>query len=216
MKLAQRARETVQRLAGDVGAQRLERRVAALPTEQLVLWAESTLPASGRAFGDWPTRGRWADRQSCRPRRRRPGCCRSVDGRSVGSVLSGEGSPTRGCRCVAHHEIVEVPVEPSFSATANGYGRALAGAFSKATEVGRGVDPRRRARVRPLAVDLVRVLRVTRTMLSAWPARPMSLQSRTGGGPPAGRGTEPSVEPSTEDLSRGAARRLIHGGRPPW
>lgn len=57
MRVAQRARETVQRLAGDVGMQRLERRVAALPTEQLVLWAESTLPASGRAFGDWQREG---------------------------------------------------------------------------------------------------------------------------------------------------------------
>lgn len=53
MRFAQRARETVQRLAGEVGVQRLERRVAALPTEQLVLWAESTFPATGRAFGDW-------------------------------------------------------------------------------------------------------------------------------------------------------------------
>lgn len=52
-----KALDVVKRLGGDVVASRLERRVRALPSADLVLWCESAVVGLGRAFGDWQKTG---------------------------------------------------------------------------------------------------------------------------------------------------------------
>lgn len=52
------AQSTLAVLTGDGEAQaRASRRAASLPSEDLVLWAESAIVGVGRAFGDWQRGG---------------------------------------------------------------------------------------------------------------------------------------------------------------
>lgn len=52
-----KALEVIRNLAGDTAARRLERRTKALPSNDLVDWADAAIAGIGRAFGDWQREG---------------------------------------------------------------------------------------------------------------------------------------------------------------
>lgn len=52
-----RALELVRKAAGAAAEKRLEQRVAAMGTHELVDWAESAIGGVGRSFGDWTRSG---------------------------------------------------------------------------------------------------------------------------------------------------------------
>lgn len=52
-----KAREVIDRLAGAVGVQRLDRRVKRLSVGELDGWVESAIVGIGKAYGDWQREG---------------------------------------------------------------------------------------------------------------------------------------------------------------
>lgn len=52
-----KALDVVRRIAGQLAEQRLEQRVTKMSTDRLVDWADATVPAIGRALGDWTRSG---------------------------------------------------------------------------------------------------------------------------------------------------------------
>lgn len=52
-----KALEVVRKLAGGLAEQRLTTRVTKMSTDRLIDWAESTVPAIGKALGDWTQQG---------------------------------------------------------------------------------------------------------------------------------------------------------------
>lgn len=52
------ARAILERIAGSVGVQRAETRIAAMPTPDLVDWIEGGIVGVGRAYSDWLKGGR--------------------------------------------------------------------------------------------------------------------------------------------------------------
>lgn len=52
------ARSVLQRIAGVAGQQRIEQRIARMPSDDLVNWMDIAIGGTGQAFSDWRNGGR--------------------------------------------------------------------------------------------------------------------------------------------------------------